>query len=63
MLVLTRKRSERIIIGNREITISIISIDRNDVRIGIDADKKWSVHREEVFDRIKEDMPDEEGNK
>lgn len=55
MLVLTRKRGERIIIGNREITISIISIDRNDVRIGIDADKKWSVHREEVFDRIEKD--------
>jgi carbon storage regulator len=52
MLVLCRRAGESIIIGNREIKITVLGNDRHEVRLGIDAPKDVSVHREEVFDRI-----------
>lgn len=54
MLVLSRKTDERIIIGD-EITITVIEIRGDKVRLGIDAPKHVSVHREEVYDAIKEE--------
>lgn len=48
MLVLTRKRDERIVIGNGMITITVVEIVGNKVRIGIEAPKELSVHREEI---------------
>lgn len=53
MLVLTRRESESLIIGD-EITVKILSIDveSGQVRIGIDAPLTVDVHRREVFDRI-----------
>lgn len=55
MLVLSRKRDEKIIIGNREIEITIVEIRGDKVRIGIDAPPNVEVHREEVFEKIKHD--------
>jgi len=52
MLVLSRKINERIKI-NDDITIVIVAIQRNKVRIGIDAASDVTIHREEVFDAIK----------
>jgi carbon storage regulator len=52
MLVLTRSVGERLIINNGEIKLSILEVKGNQVRIGIDAPKKVSVHREEIFNRI-----------
>ncbi|KPJ68087.1 MAG: carbon storage regulator [Coxiella sp. DG_40] len=53
MLILTRRTNESIMIGNEaEIKISILSIKGNQVRIGIDAPKEISVHREEIYQRI-----------
>lgn len=52
MLVLSRHRNERIIIGDREITITIVEIRGNKVRVGIDAPIGTSVHREEVYEEI-----------
>ncbi len=53
MLVLTRSIGERLIINDGEIKISVLEVKGNQVRIGIDAPRDVSVHREEVFDRIR----------
>ena len=55
MLVLTRSPGERLMINNKEIKISILEIKGQQVRIGIEAPKSVSVHREEIFDKINED--------
>ncbi|MCL2175420.1 MAG: carbon storage regulator CsrA [Treponema sp.] len=52
MLILSRKLNEKIVIGE-DITISIIEIRGDQVRIGIDAPKTVKVFRQEVFDAIK----------
>ena len=54
MLILSRKINEKVVIGE-DITISIIEIRGDQVRIGIDAPKKVKVFRQEVFDAIKEE--------
>lgn len=51
MLVLSRRLDETLIIGD-DIKIKILSISGNQIRIGIDAPKEISVHREEVYLRI-----------
>lgn len=53
MLVLTRKIGEKIVIGNGEITIKIVSCKNGAVQLGIDAPDDVSVHREEVYNRIR----------
>ena len=53
MLILTRKIGEKIMIGN-DITITILNKKYNSVRIGITAPPETAVHREEVYDKIKE---------
>lgn len=52
MLILTRKSGQGVVIGD-DIRISIVSIDGDRVRVGIDAPKEISVHREEVYLEIK----------
>lgn len=52
MLVLTRSVGERLIINNGEIKLSILEVKGNQVRLGIDAPRNVSVHREEIFERI-----------
>lgn len=51
MLVLSRQRDESIIIGDN-ITITIVDIRGDKVRLGIDAPKEVPVHRQEVYDAI-----------
>jgi carbon storage regulator len=51
MLVLTRKRDEKIMIGDN-ITITVVEIRGDKVRLGIDAPIEVPVHRQEVFDAI-----------
>lgn len=54
MLVLTRKRDESIIIGD-DIKITIVDIRGDQVKVGIDAPRAISVHREEVYREIQEE--------
>ena len=61
MLILTRRTKEAIVIGdNKEIKITVLNIRGGQVQFGIDAPKSVSVHREEVYDRIKASLPAEE---
>lgn len=55
MLVLSRKRDEKIIIGE-EISIMVVSIQGDKVRLGIEAPRSVSVHREEVLEAIKKEQ-------
>lgn len=53
MLLLTRRTGESLVIGDN-ITITILSIKGNQIRIGIEAPKDIAVNREEIWERIKE---------
>ena len=52
MLILSRKVNEKVVIGD-DITVSIIEVRGDQVRIGIDAPKNVKVFRQEVFDAIR----------
>lgn len=52
MLILTRKVGETLII-NHEITITILEIKGNQIRIGINAPKQISIYRKEIYNKIK----------
>jgi carbon storage regulator len=55
MLILTRRVGEKLMIdlGAETITITVIGVKGNQVRMGVDAPKRIPVHREEIYDRIK----------
>lgn len=52
MLILTRRVGEAVVI-DEEVTVTVLGVKGNQVRIGVNAPKTVSVHREEIFERIK----------
>ncbi len=61
MLILTRRVGESIKIGDK-VTITVLGVKGNQVRIGVDAPRDVAVHREEIFERIKTEGGDGNGN-
>ena len=51
MLILTRRIGETLMIGD-EVTVTVLGVKGNQVRVGINAPKDVPVHREEIFDRL-----------
>jgi carbon storage regulator len=62
MLVLSRKRGERIVIGPN-IELTVVDIHENKVRLAIDAPRDVSVHRQEIYRRIHDDSRHEGATK
>ena len=61
MLILTRRVGEALIIGD-DVVVNVLEVKGNQVRIGVDAPKDVSVHREEIYDRIQLENKPKKGN-
>jgi len=57
MLILTRRVGETVMIGD-EVTVTVLGVKGNQVRMGINAPRTVAVHREEIFERIKHEVQD-----
>jgi carbon storage regulator len=60
MLILTRRVGETLMIGD-EVTVTVLGVKGNQVRIGVNAPRDVAVHREEIYDRIKSEQDQKNG--
>ncbi|MCG7879364.1 MAG: carbon storage regulator CsrA [Candidatus Thiodiazotropha taylori] len=58
MLILTRRVGETLMIGD-EVTVTVLGVKGNQVRIGVNAPRDVTVHREEIYKRIKREQSEE----
>jgi carbon storage regulator len=61
MLILTRRVGETVMIGD-EVTVTVLGVKGNQVRIGVNAPKDVAVHREEIYERIRRENEGTEGS-
>ncbi|NIW23296.1 MAG: carbon storage regulator CsrA [Gammaproteobacteria bacterium] len=59
MLILTRRVGETVVIGD-DVTVTVLGVKGNQVRLGVNAPKQVAVHREEIYERIQREQEDEQ---